>query len=309
MGLSDLCRVHRNAVPHERTIRRWHRKLGDSLVVTPVFAVEGFGLTHLHAFLISPMDGWESFPYAVESAWVTTDGLSEVLYLHCVVPIEQLTVVKRKLREFARDCQVVPSDTGWERCVAGGKPILPSFNVGGVAREGLLQNSPLVVPATFEAWGRTLSLDGVWRRMKDRLGSSMRDYFPSQRYYATNGKLHVKNAFEVLSREGLFRQFAVRPSLDNSIEAFAVMDHACIDKFLGAASADCFKIAVHPGSDGCLLRVAGSPRLFDSLLNCERRLFWVNRSATKAAGFPVRFAYESLFCPGSGEWLLPEESR
>lgn len=303
-GLSEFCQSHRRQVPHERTVRRWHKQLGSSVSVFPVFAVEGLGLSHLHAFLFSPEPERTTFPYAVESAMVSTDGLSDVLYLHCIVPKDHLAAVKGRLRAVCRNVEFLESLTGWERC---GLPIDSPPSRAWIAPDrALLQQHPYVVPAIFEAFGEMQSLDAIWKRTKSRLGSSLCQYFPAQRYYPTNGKLHVKQAYETLSAAGLFSQFVVRQQLESNVEAFVLMDPQCTEEFLQTIRRECSMLAVHPSEEGSLLRLAGNPRVFDSLLNCEKRLYWVNRAATNARTPKVRFAYESLFRPASAEWILPE---
>ncbi len=310
-GLSGFCRSRRG-VPHERTIYRWHHRLGSSLVVTPVFAVESLGLSHVHAFLTGPSSAWEEFPYVVEYAWVTPDCTTRVLYLHCVVPCAHEAVVLGMLGAISRrgGVEVVRSGTGWERLLPCPGWTVPSMGRGraGVAVR-LLREVPLVVPAIFEGWGVTLSLDKTWRRIKDRLGSSVRSYVPRGRCYVTNGKRHVRNAYAALSEEGLFVQYAVhyRPRPTDDVEAFVRCESKRAAAFVAGVRAECSMLAVHPGAEECLFHVAGSARLLDVLMNAGiRRLYWVNRRATDACGVRVRFAYERLFDPKHGEWLLPE---
>lgn len=101
------------------------------------------------------------------------------------------------------------------------------FRHRGARAAGLLRDVPLVVPAIFEGWRETLSFDKTWRRIKDRLGTGVREYVPRQRYCATNGKRHVKGAYDALSQEGLFVQYAAHyRGPEGSVSAFVRVDQA-----------------------------------------------------------------------------------
>lgn len=307
-GLEAFCHAHNGSVPHKRTIYRWHRRLGSSLVVSPLFAVEALGLSHVHAFLTKPSSTWEGFPYALDYAWVTPDCKSRVLYLHCVVPTAHESVVVGQLRSMASSCDLLTTSTGWERLLPTDDESFPPLQMGRAGSTSVLRDMPLVVPAVFESYGRTQSLDRTWTLIRERLGSSVRAYLPRQRYYPTNGKRHVRNAFSVLSEEGLFVQYVVQyqPSVESGVDAFVLDEHRRATEFLKSARADCTMVKAHPGKDECLLRVAGTHGLFDRLVDAgTRRVYWLNRQATTSCGARVRFAYEQLFDPTTGEWCLP----
>jgi hypothetical protein len=314
-GLEAFYRAQRGTMPHQRTIYRWHRRLGQQLVVAPVFATEPLGLSHVHAFLTNPAPGWDRFPYAVERAWVTSDCVTPVLYLHCVVPTAHQAVAEEWLRGMTESCDLVRSVTGWERLDPHKDMNLPPVAATpprSAACDRVLRDTPLVVPAVFEAWGHTQSLEKTWRVIKQRLGSSVRTYLPRQHYYPTNGKQHVKHAFDVLSQEGLFVQYSVRyrPLVEGSVDAFVLIDEQRAGEFVKRIRRDCTMIATHPGAHECLCRVAGGQQVFDAVLEAGgSRVFWVNHRATDSCPSRVRFAYEQLFDPRTGAWLLPEEPR
>lgn len=307
-GLAGFYRSH-PGVPHERTILRWHHRLGASLAVAPVFAVERLGLSHVHAFIEHPRRGWEGFPYVVERSWVTTDCRTRVLYLHCVVPSTHEPFVLDELHKLGA-CDVFASGTGWERLLPSNGWSMPSFDYLPRAPDatGLLRDLPLVVPAIFEGWRETLSLDKTWRRIKDRLGGTVRHYLPGRRYCVTNGKHHVKAAYESLSQEGVFVQYAVRYQVPgDNIEAFLQCDRAEAAEFLATVRDDCTMVGIHPGSTQCLLHVTGGARLLNLVVNAgPTRCFWVNQRATQMCPARVRFAYEQLFNPRQGSWVLPD---
>lgn len=309
LGLSEFCSAHRHVVPHERTVRRWHRRLGSSLVVSPRFAIDALGLSHIHAFLTQPEPGWECLPYIIEYAWVTMDCTNRILYLHCVVPCQHEGFLLRRLRDFARAVDAFPCCTGWERMVSHVSDVMPLLTLRAPVDSALLGDLPVVVPAIFESWDRTLGLDETWRRIKDRLGNGVRSYLPGQRYYPTNGKLHVKEAFDRLSQEGLFVQHAVRytPTPQESINAIIVVDRVAASRFVESVRRECSSIAAHPGPDGCLLRLSGGVGLFDAILGAGRHpVYWIDRVGTASCPARVRFAYDQLFHPGLGEWVMPE---
>lgn len=299
-------------MPHERTIYRWHHRLGSSLIVSPVFALERLGLSHVHAFVSAPRSGWEDLPYAVERVWVTPDCTTRLLYLHCVVPSAQEAVALERLRAVG-ECEVFTSGTGWQRLLPGREWTMPSIaRCRGQGVERLLRDVPLVVPAIFEGWRETLSLDKTWQRIKERLGQHVRSYVPRQRYYATNGKRHVRAAYHALSHEGLFVQYAVHyhPRSADGVEAFVQCDHDVAAAFVERVRDEATLLAMHPGTDRVLFRVAGSARLLPLLLDAgASRCYWVHHRATDECPARVRFAYEKLFDPRTGSWVLPEANQ
>ena len=184
-------------------------------------------------------------------------------------------------------------------------PVTPQLR----ADSALLDNMPVVLPAIFESWDHTASLEGTWRRIHNRLGNEVRAYLPRQRCYHTNGKLHVREAFDRLSQEGLFVQHVIRytPVSKQSINALIILDRLRATRFLESVQGECWSIAAHPGGEHCLLRLTGDVALFDAILGAgHQRVYWMDRTATETCAAQVRFAYDQLFLPKRGEWVLPE---
>lgn len=304
-GVRELCRSHRDVLPHERTIYRWHTRLGSSLVVYPSFFVEALGLSHLFVFVTRGRSCWEWFPYSVETSWVSPDCKARVLFVHAVVPTRDCARLTRLLRKA--DVLFAWGSTGWEQLALAGCDVpvsRPSWR-GGTSR--LLRDVPLVVPVVFENWGRRLSLPGVWRAIVDRLGPGVREYVGG-RVYQTNGKQHVREALRALVGEGLFRQYVVRyePLSSDSLRLLVLVswDRDRVVAFLERVRRDTLLVGVYPTTSGWLLRIDGSPSLLGAIIAARPdRVFFVREEA----GPSCRWRYEILFNPRAGSWLYPQE--
>jgi hypothetical protein len=106
------------------------------------------------------------------------------------------------------------SGNSWQRLRLGefsslpdGFPVYryPAGHDGQVAAE-----LALAIPVLAEAWNRQTTLNEVWQSIKERIGTQLTDYFPGRKPYSVNGKSHVRETYEALAREGLFRQYLVR---------------------------------------------------------------------------------------------------
>jgi hypothetical protein len=290
--------------PHERTVRRWYRDLGERLIAFPTFALDRLGLMHLHVFLKNAPDEWLRFPYAVEHAWMTNDFAGRVLYLHCVVPTVHQTPVQELLRELAGSgVEILSTGDGDQDLplLGGGTTRTPVLSATSV----LLQEVPLVVPVIFEGWNQRASMPRLWAAVHDRLGGRVRDYVRC-RVRRTNGKMHVKHAYEQLTSTGLFRQQVIRYAafLEDAVEILVVLPDA---QSLDVLRPHSRSIEQYEG-EHLVVRLVGTNGLFNALLSLppgSARLYFVHRQPTNTAR--VRFCYEFLFDPKPGAWVFCRE--
>jgi len=303
MGLDEFCRAHRGLVPHERTILRWHRRLGSSFVVYPSFAVEALGLTHLFLFVRSPGLSWRAFPYAVSAAWVSPDCTTRVLFLHAVVPAVHRERVAARLQGLD-GCVFVWGSSGWEHLSwCGGNPFPPTWAVPPM--RPTVQECPLIVPVVFESWGRRASLQALWDAIHARLGDRVREYV-GRRCYQTNGKSHVRHALRVLSESGMFRQYVVRyrPLLNETLRLLVLTswDERRLQSFEQRIQGDAATIVTYPTASGWLLVLAGMPGLLERVMDAGPDCVYFLRDEEA-----VRFRYEELFDPASSSWKYPDD--
>jgi hypothetical protein len=170
-----------------------------------------------------------------------------------------------------------------------------------VDQQGLLRSYPFIVPAVFEAPEERVSLQEVWRRVHDRLGSMVWRYFPrGTRRWPVNGKRYVRHAMEVLVAAGLFRQNIIRyrPLLDDGLEVFVVLKTEDVEELVRCFGTVCPVVDVARAQDGrVVLRLTGGQALVYELLRVAREV--VRRR--------VRFQYETLFDPVTGAWRFPAD--
>ena len=304
LGLDEFCRVHRGVVPHERTILRWHRRLGSSFVVYPSFAVEALGLAHLFVFVRSPGVSWRSFPYAVEAAWVSSDCRTRVLFLHAIVPAVYRERIAASLQGLG-SCVFVWGSSGWEHLSwCGGSPFPTTWTVPPMRTT--LRDWPLVVPVVFETWGSRASLQTLWDSIRRRLGDRVRDYV-GRRCYQTNGKSHVRRALRVLSESGAFLQYVVRygPLLNETLRllVLASWDESRLRSFAQGIQSEAVTITTYPTASGWLLVLAGRPGLLERVMDAGPDCVYFLRDEES-----VRFRYEELFDPSSSSWKYPDDA-
>lgn len=201
-----------------RSVYRWHRSLGERLLVVPNIAVEALGLCHAHVFIAAPTPSDLDCDFAVEAAVVTPDLCGEVLYVHCVVPSSLRGVWRPNDRSL-----VVWSGSGWQQFFTADEPVMLPVD-GDVPVGDIARRVPLVIPALYESWSYPNSLPALWSRIRERLGERARS-FVRRRVRVVNGKSHVRDAFHALRGEGLVRQHIVRyhPLLSRSVEVFMVI--------------------------------------------------------------------------------------
>jgi hypothetical protein len=313
----------------ERTLYRWQRSLGERLTYFPSLCLSGLGLVHAHLFLEGASDRWLDLPVVLSACWVNRGLERPGLYLHCVVPAGEEASFEGLVRALSRDgwCAeytLVLASDGWQ-CVglAGldrdGRVRTRPMSVlrEGVFRvavdqRGLLQSYPFIVPAVFEAPEERCSLQEVWRRVHDRLGSMVWRYFPrGTRRWPVNGKRYVRHAMELVVAAGLFRQNIIRyrPLLDDGLEVFVVLKTEEVEELVRGFGSVCPVVDVARAQDGrVLLRLTGDHDLVYEVLRVAREVVrplgvWVHDARHHDAALRrVRFQYETLFDPVTGAW-------
>lgn len=318
-GFEEL--AQRNHVRDRRTVYRWRRALGSSLRIIPSFALQRLGLSHLHLVITNPGKQWLRFPYAVEHAWVTQDFVTERLYLHCVAPIAH----KSLIRDLVRECQgsgwctgftVAWSGTPWQE-VPEATTGTPPPDIAAPVNVGLLRACPLIIPTICESWDQPQSLARIWDAVTLRVGDRLRSYVPRGRIYHANGKAHVRQALARLSDHGLFRQYLVRYQgwVAEYLEVFVFLRHASdwLPELIEALRPIAAMIETAAGEDGSVVvRVAGHDAVLRYVLGCRDDLRRHGASifvrTNPGATEHVRFCYESLFDPNTGDWVFPHDA-
>jgi hypothetical protein len=270
--------------------------------------------------ITNPAEYWLRFPYAIEHAWVTENLTENLLYLHCIVPAAQKAQVRGLVRECERAgwCKNVMlswSTTSWQELAGAGVERGPEPGV--VRCDAVLREYPLVVPVLFESWAHPENLAGVWSGISEHIGGRLRQYVPHGRIYGANGKLHVRQAYDLLNEHGLFRQYVVRYEgwVTGSLEVFIVLRHASewLAELREALRPSVAAMESFTGNDGStVVRAVGQHDLLlavfgllDDLRSHGARCYLRNpRANTKA---PVRFCYELLFDPTLGAWVFPHD--
>ena len=319
-GFESLAQHSRSR--NRRTLYRWRRLFGESLQIVPSFSLERLGLEHLHLVITKPSRAWLRFPYAVEHAWLTADFAEDALYLHCIVP----SAHKGFLRGLLRECQ----HQGWCTRVSAswsgaGWQELPEASNGSVPLDlpvsddaGVLREYPFVVPAIFESWDHPQSLASIWNAAIDHIGDRLRSYVPRGRIYHVNGKMHVRQAYAVLSKQGFFRQYLIRYDgwLTESLEVFVFLQHAgdWLAELCEALRNEAVAMETYHGNDGAaVLRVVGREGVLRQVLGVQEELrahgatIFLRNAQHEKQG-QVRFCYELLFDPKTREWVFPHNA-
>ena len=315
----------------ERTLYRWQRSLGARLTYFPSLSLAGLGLVHAHLFLEGASDRWVDLPVVLSACWVNRGLERPGLYLHCVIPAGEEAGFENLVRTLSRDgwCAeytLVLASDGWQVVGLTGLDRDGRFRgrtrpkeefregVFGVAvdQQGLLRSYPFIVPAVFEAPEERVSLQEVWRRVHERLGSVVWRYFPrGTRRWPVNGKRYVRHAMELVVAAGLFRQNIIRyqPLLNDGLEVFVLLNAANVEELVRSFGTVCPIVDVAPAQDGrVLLRLAGDQALVYEVLRVAREVVrpvgvWVHDTRHEDAALRrVRFQYETLFDPVTGTW-------
>jgi len=305
-------------------VYRWRQQLGRSLCVFPSFSLSALGLLHIHLIVHRPGALWLRFPYAVEHAWLTADFLENALYLHCLVPAmheEEFRALVASLQQggSCRSATIIVSDGARQELRLTGErtraDVAPAFVCASGA--ALLRDQPLVVPVIAESWGGQQSFAETWTRVVQRDEKRLRSYVPHGKIYATNGKAHIKDAWDTLERAGLFEQYVVRYDglLGSNVEVFLVLRKSrdWLPELLEALRPVARVIESYGDEHGgALVRAIGSRDLLDALLGCQAELVrhaagvYVRNTHEQHAG-SVRFCYDFLFNPKTGSWEFPRE--
>ena len=322
-----------------RTVFRWHRELGQRLVYFPEVKFSWLGLCHAHVFLEEASALMFRLPYAVEYAWLAP-GLGErVLYLHCVVPLED----RESFGYLLKGLQDGGYCRGFSICLTGDgvqvfQGLRSSFTTAGhltlagsfegswtlpeASGRGLeaLAGFPLALPVVFEHYGARLSLNQVWNRVYKRVGQGVWAFFPKrQRKWTVNGKVYVKKALLQLSAEGLFLQNRVvyRPLLQKACEVFLVVkvEREGLEGLAARLSAASVCLQVYPGLNAqAFIRVVGDTDLLYQLLElfpegmrASVKAFVFDRAATWKQQEEVRFCWELLYDRARNAWAYPKE--
>jgi hypothetical protein len=309
-------------IRNRRTLYRWRHSFGKSLLAVPSFSLERLGLARVHLVLRNPTSAWIHFPYAVEHAWLTGDFAQNSLYLHCIVPSAHKKLFQQLLHECQAKGWCSQSSALW---TVSGWQELPDASTGNppldlpvVDDAEVLQEFPLVVPAIFESWNHSQSLADIWTASSSRIGDRLRNYLPRGRIYRVNGRMHVRHAFDMLSKYGLFRQYLIRYEgwQRESLEIFVFFHHAgdWLPELCEAIRPVAIAIETYNGTDGsALLRVVGREGALRQLLEFQEelghhggRIFLRNVNREKEEH--VRFCYEFLFDAKTKQWVFPHDA-
>ena len=319
-GVQAFHREHARLLPSARTIERWQEQLGDDLAFYPAAHLAALGLEQWHLFLDRPAEAVVAWPYGVVARWLSTGPGSHVLYVRSVVPREHARQVRRLLdwcrkKGWWRSHQVVVSLDGWQHldvlgtssCTFASVPA-GVFEPDGEDASGLLRRFPFLVPVIFESFERRRSLDQVWQAVQSHLGDA-RAYLPrGTRLLRRNGKRHVAAALAYLCASGLFRQNVIRyaPLLEENVEVFLVTP-ASPARLAAEVGGSAVALEVYPGEATTLARITGGLPVLRTLMGHATAAEWLFADMTRTTP-PVRFWYEVLFNPKSGEWEFPEET-
>jgi hypothetical protein len=305
VGLHGLLRRKDVGVRSASTLYRWQRSLGDQLLVVPNVSVEALGLRHAHVFLTNPL-GDVDCPFAVEAAWVTMDFCQEVLYLHCLVPLGQVSAFTASMAGGT----ITWSGSGWQQLLTTNEEVLLPVEPDAVETD-LIARYPFIIPAMTELWQYPNSLPLVWHRIHQRLGSRVKEYLPRTKIRYVNGKNHITETFNLLQREGLVRQQLIRyhPLLAVSVEVFLMirLERADVQRLLEALRGVLHAVESYPTTDGYWCRLLGPHRLLDAIINLPASIrshlrlvfFHTKRHPTPM----VRFAYETVFDSKTKTWV------
>jgi hypothetical protein len=307
VGLEAMHRAHQHRLPRVRTVYRWHRRWSKQLSYFPSFSLEQLGgLVHLHLFLTRPDPRWARFPYAVESLWLSQNLVDPVLYLHCFVPLvhrEQIELLLHTIALPHAGLRFVWSSNGWQRVRLGDYESLSlgfPLHTWPAAQDGVVPRPyALAIPILGEAWNQRLSLPEVWRRVQNRLGSRVQQYLRRRHVYDANGKFHVRDAYRVLQREGVFRQYVIRAASECQLLVVAPAYSRTVPLDVARVIQT---VELFPTSDGgAFWRVQGS---YD-LLRCRSSLHGCAIYVVDHVEPPrVRLQYEWLFDPIASLWTF-----
>lgn len=302
LGIEELTRLHAE-LPRARTVYRWHRALGERLTYYPSIAYQSIGLIHLHLIIRTPSHDWQTWPYAIRALWIVSGPGQPALYLHCLVPQEHLAQVAAVVR--ARESHVVSVVT------SDGQQFVPELGDTSVSRgppsaKDLLQRYPLVVPVIGEHLERRVSQQELWEAIYRKLGDRVWQYLPKRaRRLPHNGKQYVRHVLNLLNEHGIFTQYLIR---------FEPLAPACLDLLLvlrgGNPGALAASVVEHYPGEPAIALCSNTTATLKLLFTAQPLVtvaehFVVDHLRNQREPLRVRFAYERLFDPATGAWVLP----
>jgi hypothetical protein len=286
-------------MPDARTVYRWHETLGADLIYFPNIALQSLGFVHVHVFSDVPVE----CDYAVRSLWVVRSPGSRSWYVHCVVPAGLATDLRTKLAKPG--ITMITTGDAWQVLGANDTPRPCPADA-----HDLLERYPLLIPAIFEGIESRQSYPALWDAIYDRLGSRVWEYLPRfSRRLPHNGKRYVSEAFRILTDAHLIRQHVIRyaPWQDTGIELF-LMVRAGTDE-VARAFPEAVAIEIYPTTEGSLAHVYAPlsclNRIFTATLTLPITNVWyVDRLMNDEQPLRSRVAYERLFDPTTGTWVI-----
>lgn len=308
VGLEHLSR----RIGSRRAVYRWMQRLREHVTYYPRIAFAGLGLANVHLFISNAEEAWLTYPYAIERAWTIDRPGHYTLYLHCLVPTEQLDLVPQ-----GADITSITTGDGWQDLAPlehaideTGRPVIRKTIASPIPRVPMttvLNDEPFLLPVALELLQAPTNMAELWRTIYERLGPSVWTYFTrSTRRWPHNGKAYVRQAFDYLNQYGLVLQHVVRytPLHEHTIELFLLTDNNNVlrDHFAGL----CPTMEAYAGAETLLLCVRGDEALIKRVITSPGiRHWWFVEHERTADAPPVRFAYERLFDPTTRTWQVP----
>ncbi len=299
VGVEELCRLP--GMPDARTVYRWHGSLGDDLIYFPNIALHALGFVHLHVFSDEPV----ACDYAVSALWVVRSPGHRLVYLHCVVPDDVAEPLRAKFRQSPGVTIITTSD-GWQ--VLGGPDTHPPRCTPD--SRDIIERYPLLIPAIFESIESRQSYPGLWDAIYGRLGGRVWEYLPRfSRRLPHNGKQYVREAFRLLNDAHLVGQHLVRfgPWREVGIELFLLI--AAPAEEVVSALSQAVAVEVYPTDTGSLVHLFAPLSCLTLLFSASLALpitsvWFVDRTTNERQPLRARVAYERLFDPQTGSWVL-----
>jgi hypothetical protein len=308
IGLERLSR----RIGNRRAVYRWMRCLREHVTYYPRVAFTGLGLAHVHLFIRNAEPDWFRYPYAVERVWTIDSPGQHTLYLHCLVPIEQLHLVPQ-----GADITSITTSDGWQDLAPldqaldqAGRLVVRDTIASPIPRvpiTSVLREEPFLLPIAIELLQAPANMAELWTAIHQRLGPQVWTYLTRRtRRWPHNGKAYVRVAFDYLNRYGLVLQHVVRyaPLHEHTVELFLLTDNT--QELRDHLAGLCPTMDAYPGADTYLLRVRGDHALIKRVITSPSiRHWWFVEHERTATAPPVRFTYETLFDPTSRTWTVP----
>lgn len=324
-SITEFHALNKENLPELRTIYRWQKEMVGKLEYYPSISFDALGLKHVHLFIKNPSPDMLQLPFAVEMHWLVHDIGERVLYIHGLVPSENVNALRQLLpsdafilittdgRQFMQPLQQALDHQG--RLIAfpcqGEHSQLSTVETKNRMQD--LGRYPLIIPVIFENYGKRKSLEELWKSIRTRLGDAVWQYIPNgNRKLLTNGKAYVKRAFAVISELGLFQQVRIcyAAFLDEALEVLLVMDSPDLNSVLQSVQQHCLVAEAYPGTEGKhLLRLIGNHHLIYALMGLSLSSGSSWYFLDKNSKIECRFRYEELFDVKSLMWHFPVEAK